>query len=67
MSSNMSSPLKFADTGFDIVDTSKKFEEETLPDYHPADYYPARIGQVLADRYQIVRETGLWRSLNCLA
>ncbi|QSS62233.1 protein kinase [Histoplasma capsulatum] len=46
MSSNMSSPLKFADTGFDIVDTSKKFEEETLPDYHPADYYPARIGQV---------------------
>ncbi|KAG5288496.1 protein kinase [Histoplasma capsulatum G186AR] len=58
MSSNMSSPLKFTDTGFDIVDTSKKFEEETLPDYHPADYYPARIGQVLADRYQIVGKLG---------
>ncbi|KKZ63881.1 hypothetical protein EMCG_01834 [[Emmonsia] crescens] len=58
MSSDMSSPLKFADTGFDIVDASKKFEEETLPDYHPADYYPAQIGQVLADRYQIVGKLG---------
>ncbi|OJD10766.1 CMGC/SRPK protein kinase [Emergomyces pasteurianus Ep9510] len=29
-----------------------------LPGYHPADYYPAQIGQVLADRYQIVGKLG---------
>ncbi|PGH10044.1 CMGC/SRPK protein kinase [Blastomyces parvus] len=58
MSSDMFSPLKFPDSGFDIVDASAKFEEETLPDYHPADYYPAHIGEVLADRYQIVGKLG---------
>ncbi|KKZ62504.1 hypothetical protein EMCG_03085 [[Emmonsia] crescens] len=54
MSSDMSSPLKFADTSFNIVDTFKRFKVETLPNYHSADYYPAQIGQQ-------------WRGLDCLA
>lgn len=58
MSSDMSSPIEFPETGFEIIDASKKFEEETLPDYDPADYYPAQIGQVLTNRYQIVGKLG---------
>ncbi|WEW61697.1 hypothetical protein PRK78_007189 [Emydomyces testavorans] len=58
MSSDMSSPLKFPDSGFDIVDASENIEEETIPNYNPENYYPAHIGQVLADRYQIVGKLG---------
>ncbi|KKZ60978.1 hypothetical protein EMCG_04402 [[Emmonsia] crescens] len=58
MASGLSSPLKFPDTGFDIVDVAEKLEEETLPNYNPANYYPAHLGQVLVDRYQIVGKLG---------
>lgn len=52
------SPLIFADTGFEIVDTFEKLEEETIPVYNPENYYPAHIGQVLLDKYQIVGKLG---------
>lgn len=58
MVSDLSSSLKFPDTGFDIVDASEPIEEETLPNYSSANYYPAHIGQVLLDRYQIVGKLG---------
>ncbi|KAG5297943.1 protein kinase [Histoplasma ohiense] len=58
MISDLSSSLKFPDTGFDIVDASEPIEEETLPNYSSANYYAAHIGQVLLDRYQIVGKLG---------
>ncbi len=35
-----------------------KLEEETLPGYHERSYYPARIGEVLHERYRIVGKLG---------
>lgn len=58
MASDLSSPLKFPNTGFDSIDASEQLEEETLPNYNPANYYPAHLGQVLVDRYQIVGKLG---------
>ncbi|EGC45682.1 protein kinase [Histoplasma capsulatum var. duboisii H88] len=58
MSSDMSSPLIFTNTSFEIIDPSEKLEEETIPLYNPENYYPAHIGQVLVDRYQIVGKLG---------
>ncbi|EEP75786.1 predicted protein [Uncinocarpus reesii 1704] len=52
------SALTFPTTGFDIIDASKKIEEETLPAYKPESYYPAQLGQILKDRYQIVGKLG---------
>ncbi|KAK4149514.1 kinase-like domain-containing protein [Chaetomidium leptoderma] len=37
---------------------TKKIEEETLPDYLPERFYPVRIGEVLASRYQVVGKLG---------
>ncbi|EGD85586.1 CMGC/SRPK protein kinase [Trichophyton rubrum D6] len=33
-------------------------EEETLPTYSPARYYPVRLGQIFQDRYQVVGKVG---------
>ncbi|KAF2137768.1 uncharacterized protein K452DRAFT_329108 [Aplosporella prunicola CBS 121167] len=33
-------------------------EEETLPDYHSINYYPAHIGEVLNFKYQIITKFG---------
>ncbi|EEQ31164.1 protein kinase domain-containing protein [Microsporum canis CBS 113480] len=40
------------------LDSSQPVEEENSPYYHPSCFYPARIGQVLHDRYQIVSKLG---------
>lgn len=51
-------PLSFPTSGFKILDTSEKFEEETLPGYEAWMFYPAHIGEVLNDRYQLVGKLG---------
>ena len=33
-------------------------EEQTLPFYHQKHYYPARIGEILNDRYRIISKLG---------
>lgn len=58
MSSQFKTPLTFPDSGFEVIDTSEIIEEEMLPTYKPEKYYPARIGQVLEERYQIVGKVG---------
>ncbi|KAI9147615.1 serine threonine protein kinase, CMGC group [Paramyrothecium foliicola] len=40
------------------VPLGKKIEEELFPDYVASRYYPARIGEVLGQRYQIVGKLG---------
>ncbi|KAK3373522.1 kinase-like protein [Lasiosphaeria ovina] len=51
-------PRKFPSSGFEIIDPSIKVEEENLPFYDPKIFYPARIGQVIHDRYQVVAKLG---------
>ncbi|EEH35665.2 hypothetical protein PAAG_06712 [Paracoccidioides lutzii Pb01] len=52
------SPLTFPSSGFDLTDVSEKIEEESPPTYKAEKYYPARIGEIFNDRYQIVGRLG---------
>ena len=58
----MSQPRVFPTSGFDILDPSKKFEEETLPDYLKERYYPVHIGEVFNSRYQVITKLGFGSS-----
>lgn len=58
----MSQPRVFPTSGFDILDPSKEFEEETLPDYLKERYYPVHIGEVFNSRYQVVTKLGFGSS-----
>ena len=40
------------------IPLSDKIEEETLPDYSSARYYPVQIGEVFVDRYQVIGKLG---------
>ncbi|EME41198.1 hypothetical protein DOTSEDRAFT_73580 [Dothistroma septosporum NZE10] len=51
-------PLEFSKRAFPQIPSSEKIEEELLPEYVPSRYYPANIGEVLRDRYQIVGKLG---------
>lgn len=51
-------PLTFHTKGFEAVDACEKVEEETLPMYKAERYYPAQIGQIFKDRYQVVGKVG---------
>ncbi|KAJ8129413.1 hypothetical protein O1611_g4217 [Lasiodiplodia mahajangana] len=55
-------PRIFANPNFIRIPPNDKVEEETLPDYLPARYYPVRIGQVFVDRYQVVGKLGFGAS-----
>lgn len=41
-----------------IVSSETKVEEERLLGYGPKNYYPARLGQILYGRYQILIKLG---------
>lgn len=51
-------PRVFANTNFQRLGPDVRVEEETLPDYLAARYYPVHIGQVFASRYQVVGKLG---------
>ena len=53
-SSSPSSPRTTAN----IIPSTKAIEEETLPKYNAHAFYPARFGEVLNNRYQIVAKLG---------
>lgn len=40
------------------LDTTDLVEEEKTPDYHPDRFYPARLGQILNQRYQLATKLG---------
>ena len=40
------------------IDPSLLVEEENSPYYEPAHFYPARIGEILNNRYQIATKLG---------
>ncbi|KAF2456385.1 protein kinase [Lineolata rhizophorae] len=55
------------------LDPRQPIEEEKTPYYHPSQFYPARLGQILNDRYQLATKLGygssstVWlaRDLHC--
>ncbi|RMI99797.1 hypothetical protein CDV36_015940 [Fusarium kuroshium] len=51
-------PKVFPTVGFEALPVEQLIEEENLPNYKAARYYPAHIGQVLQHRYQIVGKVG---------
>lgn len=51
-------PKVFPTVGFEPLPVEQPIEEENLPNYKAAQYYPAHIGQVLQYRYQIVGKVG---------
>jgi serine/threonine-protein kinase SRPK3 len=57
-------PLDFdkAATSFPTISSTQRIDEETIPDYVASRYYPARIGEVLGGRYQIVGKLGFGAS-----
>ncbi|KAK8023078.1 hypothetical protein PG991_006959 [Apiospora marii] len=55
-------PRIFANPNFIPIPPDVKVEEEALPDYLPARYYPVRIGEVFAGRYQVVGKLGFGAS-----
>jgi serine/threonine protein kinase len=48
----------FSNPRYERLPESQKIEEETLQDYLPERFYPVRIGEVLASRYQVVGKLG---------
>ncbi|KAB8270696.1 kinase-like protein [Aspergillus minisclerotigenes] len=58
----MSQPRVFPDSGFHSLDSTAKFEEETLPDYLEERYYPVRIGEIFNSQYQVVTKLGFGSS-----
>lgn len=45
-------------SGFVKLDPSENIEEEELPAYVADKYYPVYLGEVFADRYQVVSKLG---------
>ncbi|GAB1739826.1 hypothetical protein NU219Hw_g4761t1 [Hortaea werneckii] len=57
--SRQSSPLRrFPDNGCRLIDSTTKIEEEKWPWYSSEAFYPARIGELLHSRYQIIGKLG---------
>jgi hypothetical protein len=52
------SPSAFSSAIPPRIDPSLLVEEENSPYYEPAYFYPARIGELLIDRYQIATKLG---------
>ncbi|KAJ0158568.1 SRSF protein kinase 3, partial [Colletotrichum tanaceti] len=54
-----SAPRRFPVAGFDVIAQEHGLiEEETMPEYDPAHFYPVRLGEVFNDRFQTVAKLG---------
>jgi serine/threonine-protein kinase SRPK3 len=51
-------PRAFLNQNFERIGEDQKIEEENIPDYLAARYYPVRIGEVFVSRYQVVGKLG---------
>ncbi|XHG05702.1 hypothetical protein AWENTII_008916 [Aspergillus wentii] len=58
----MSQPRVFPRSGFEILDSSERFEEEFFPSYAKECYYPVHIGEVFNSQYQVVTKLGFGSS-----
>ncbi|KAI1382970.1 kinase domain protein [Hypoxylon trugodes] len=51
-------PLRFPTTGFDVIDDSYVVEEEHFDKFQKGYFYPVKIGDVYASKYQVVGKLG---------
>ncbi|OTA35273.1 hypothetical protein BTJ68_04312 [Hortaea werneckii EXF-2000] len=51
-------PRSFPSTGFPLLPTDTKFEEERLLGYKAEEYYPVQLGEVFKSRYQVLAKLG---------
>ncbi|KAI1459204.1 kinase domain protein [Annulohypoxylon moriforme] len=51
-------PLRFPTTGFDVIDDSYIVEEELFDGLRKGHFYPVRIGDVYASKYQVLGKLG---------
>lgn len=47
-----------AQRSFNTLTEGTPIEEETLPHYHPEEYYPVHIGDVFGNRYWVAGKLG---------
>jgi hypothetical protein len=53
------SPVRhFAQSNVQLLDSSDKLEEETLPWYSHERFYPVKIGEIFQSRYQVIGKLG---------
>ncbi|KAK4233626.1 Serine/threonine-protein kinase [Achaetomium macrosporum] len=57
-SRDQSPPRVFPSSGFELIDSSVKIEEEAYSWYSVKNFYPAAIGEVFRDTYQVVAKLG---------
>ena len=50
--------LRFPSSGFEVVSDTVLFEEEQLEEFQRGVYYPVKIGDVFASKYQVVGKLG---------
>ncbi|KAG6875361.1 hypothetical protein C0993_009585, partial [Termitomyces sp. T159_Od127] len=55
-------PKDFSNPNYERISESELIEEETLPGYQAEWYYPVRIGEIIASRYQIIGKLGFGRT-----
>ncbi|KAG4439992.1 hypothetical protein IFR05_004506 [Cadophora sp. M221] len=53
-----SPPLRFPVTGFDVIPDSELIDEEKFEGFKRGLYYPVRIGDVFASKYQVMGKLG---------
>ncbi|KAM4058725.1 kinase [Hirsutella rhossiliensis] len=51
-------PLQFPPSGFEIISDSVKLEEEHFDEFKSGQYYPVKIGDVYASKYQVLGKLG---------
>lgn len=53
-----SQPIIFRNINYEVVSAAQKLEEEAFEDFKTGKYYPVRIGNVFASKYQVVGKLG---------
>ena len=53
-----SPPIHFKYTNYEVISATQKLEEEYFDDYRTGKYYPVRIGDVFASKYQVLGKLG---------
>ncbi|KAF2843784.1 hypothetical protein M501DRAFT_1006240 [Patellaria atrata CBS 101060] len=51
-------PRTLTSTGFPLLDPNAHVEEELMPHYELANYFPVRLGDVLREQYQVLKKLG---------
>ena len=53
-----SPPLRFPASGFEVVNDSEVLDEEQFEGFKTRRYYPVKIGDIFASKYQVIGKLG---------